>query len=423
MIYNFDLNEESSLDLDKNDPLSHFRDKFFIPKKNDSEAKIYFTGNSLGLQPKSLRTYIEQELKDWEDLGVDGHIEAKNPWMPYHEFVTESLAELCGANPNEVVAMNSLTTNLHLLMVSFYRPNTKRKKIMIEADAFPSDIYAVKSQLKFHGNDIENDLILLKPRNGETCLRTEDIIDSIDKYSEELALIMIGGVNYYTGQFFEIEKITKHAKSKDIMVGWDLAHAMGNLPLKLHDWQVDFASWCSYKYLNSGPGAISGIFVHNKYSQQELPRFEGWWGHNKETRFQMGPDFEPIKGAEAWQLSNPPILSLASLKCSLDIFREAGINNLRTKSLKLTAYLEFLINNINSQDIEIITPKDKEQRGCQLSIKVKNANKTIFNKLSNKGVVADWREPDVIRVAPVPLYNSFNDCFRFYKLLKELTEK
>jgi kynureninase len=416
---NFENKETFARKADAEDSLKNFREKFYIPKHSNGENVLYFTGNSLGLQPKTTRDYIEQELKDWETFGVEGHFRAKNPWMPYHEIVAEQLANVVGAKPVEVVAMNSLTVNLHLLMVSFYRPTPERYKIVIEAGAFPSDQYAVASQMKFHGFDVKSSLIELKPRENETCLRTEDIEQAILKNEDSIALILLGGVNYYTGQAFDMRRITEVGHKIGAVVGFDLAHAAGNLELKLHDWNVDFAAWCSYKYLNSGPGAIGGAFVHEHHAKDfDLPRFAGWWGHDKETRFLMKPDFLPIKGAEGWQMSNPPIFQLAALKASLDIFEAAGMKTLREKSEKLTNYLEFLLGEIHDERISVITPNNPDERGCQLSIRVKNADKSLFKAVSNKGVIADWREPDVIRVAPVPLYNSFSDVYKFAEILK-----
>ncbi|MBA3633767.1 MAG: kynureninase [Acidobacteria bacterium] len=407
-------------EMDTRDSLGNFRDKFYIPKQPNGEEVIYLTGNSLGLQPKSTRNYIEQELKDWENLGVEGHFHAKNPWLPYHEFLTEQMANIVGAKPIEVVVMNSLTVNLHLLMVSFYRPTRERYKIVIEAGAFPSDQYAVESQIKFHGFEIENSLIELTPREGENCLRTEDIAQTIFENGDSIALILLGGVNYYTGQAFNMRRITEIGHKIGAVVGFDLAHAAGSIELKLHDWNVDFAAWCSYKYLNAGPGGIAGVFVHERHASSfNLPRFAGWWGHDKETRFLMDKQFMPIKGAEGWQLSNPPIFQLAALKASLDIFEEAGMQNLIEKSKKLTGYLEFLLGEINDERISVITPPNPDERGCQLSIRVKNSDKNLFNKITKRGVIADWREPDVIRVAPVPLYNSLADVFCFAEILKD----
>ena len=406
--------------MDAQDLLKTFREKFYIPKQSNGEEVIYFTGNSLGLQPKKTRGYIEQELEDWETLGVEGHFKAKNPWMSYHELLTEQMASVIGAKPIETVVMNSLTVNLHLLMVSFYRPTPKRHKIVIEAGAFPSDQYAVASQIKIHGFDVKSSLIELKPRENETCLRTEDIEKTIAENGDSIALILLGGVNYYTGQAFDMRRITEVGHKFGAIVGFDLAHAAGNLGLKLHDWNVDFAAWCSYKYLNSGPGGVGGCFVHERHASDfDLPRFAGWWGHDKETRFLMKPDFLPIKGAEGWQMSNPPIFQMASLRASLEIFYEAGMENLTEKSRKLTDYLEFLLNEIDNERISVITPNDSSERGCQLSIRVKDADKNLFKAITLRGVIADWREPDVIRVAPVPLYNSFADVYKFAEILKD----
>ena len=417
---NFKSNEDFAREMDEQGSLNHFREKFYIPKHSDGEDVLYFTGNSLGLQPKTTRNYIEQELKDWENLGVEGHFSAKNPWMPYHETVTNGLANIVGAKKTEVVAMNSLTANLHFLMVSFYRPTAQRFKIVIENDAFPSDKYAAKSQIEFHGFDVGDSLIELKPREGETNLRTEDILEIIEENDDSIALIMLGGVNYYTGQKFDFEAITNAGQKAGAIVGFDLAHAAGNVELKLHDWNADFAAWCSYKYLNSGPGGIAGIFVHERHHENaDLPRFAGWWGHDKETRFLMDDEFVPIKGAEGWQLSNPPILQLAALRASLDIFEEAGMKNLCEKSFKLTNYLEFLLSEIHDERISIITPSNPVERGCQLSIRVANADKNLYKAITKHGVIADWREPDVIRVAPVPLYNSFMDVYKFVGILKD----
>ena len=385
-------------------------------QKNGQEH-IYLCGNSLGLQAKRTKAFINQELEDWATFGVEGHFHAKNPWLPYHEFLAESYAKIVGAKQSEVVAMNTLTVNLHLMLVSFYRPTKNRHKIIIEADAFPSDIYAVESQIKYHGLSPDTSLIKLKPRVGESAIRTEDIEEIIHSQGEDIALIMLGGVNYYTGQVFDFERITKLAQAKAINVGFDLAHGAGNVKLELHNWGVDFAIWCSYKYLNSGPGSVAGAFVHEKHHNSDLPRFAGWWGHNKESRFKMPDEFNPIKSVEGWQLSNPPILSLAAIRASLSIFDEVGMEKLVSKSKKLTDYLVFLLNTIETDRIEIITPKE---RGCQISIRVKNGSKELFDKITAKGVVADWREPDVIRVAPVPLYNSFSDVFNFYNILKSV---
>lgn len=419
---NSDYMANAAASLDEADDLRHFRERFLIPKAADGSDSIYFTGNSLGLQPKATRAYIEAELDDWARLGVEGHLHAEHPWLPYHEFLTEKMARVVGAKPIETVVMNSLTVNLHLMLVSFYRPQGERRKIIIEKGAFPSDRYAVLSHLKFHG--IATDaLIELAPREGESTLRTEDIIETIERVGDELALVMLGGVNYYTGQAFDMQAITAAGHRVGAAVGFDLAHAAGNLDLHLHDRDADFAVWCSYKYLNAGPGGIAGAFVHERHARNfDLPRFAGWWGHDKRTRFLMGPDFVPLEGAEGWQISNPPIFQMAALRASLDIFDQAGMAALRKKSVKLTSYLESLIDGIKDERIEMITPRDLEQRGCQLSIRVRDADKSLFDAITTRGVIADWREPDVIRIAPVPLYNSFEDARRFTVILKDCLE-
>ena len=408
--------------MDAADPLSSFRSRFAMPLGPDGSEAVYLTGNSLGLMPLSARDHIAQELDDWARLGVEGHLHARHPWLPYHEFVTEPLARVVGAKPIEVVAMNSLTTNLHLLMVSFYRPTASRGKIIIEKGAFPSDQYAVASQLKFHGLD-RSQLIELQPESGEDTLRTDAILETIKREGPSAALILLGGVNYYTGQALDIRAITAAGHEQGCVVGFDLAHAAGNLELDLHNDGVDFAAWCSYKYLNSGPGGIAGVFVHERHSRAfDLPRFAGWWGHDKETRFLMGPEFVPLAGAEGWQLSNPPIFQLAALRASLEIFDEPGMAQLRQRSVRLTNYLHELLDEIGDERITVITPRDPEARGAQLSIRVKDADRSLFNALTENGVVADWREPDVVRVAPVPLYNSFEDIERFATILRGLLE-
>ncbi|EDP95569.1 kynureninase [Kordia algicida OT-1] len=405
---------------DAKDPLKSYRTKFHIPKDAEGNEWLYFCGNSLGLQPKVTQEYIQQELKDWANLGVEGHFDAKNPWMPYHEFLTENMAKIVGAKPIEVVIMNTLTTNLHLLMVSFYQPTKTKYKIVIESDAFPSDRYAVESQLKFHGFDPKEGLLEWKPRKGEELLRMEDLETMLEAEGDEIALLMIGGVNYYTGQYLDIKKIAELGHAKGAMVGIDLAHGAGNIQPNLHDSNVDFAAWCTYKYLNSGPGSLAGLFVHEKHAHnKELNRFAGWWGHDKETRFNMRFDFNPIPGAESWQLSNPPILSMAAIKASLDMFDEVGMDALREKSETLTAYFEYLINEIDTDRIKIITPSNLAERGCQLSIQVKNADKSLHQKLIDRHIITDWREPDVIRCAPVPLYNTFQDVYRMVDELKK----
>ncbi len=415
---NYKSEKSYALELDSTDPLASYRSKFFIPKQPNGEDVIYFAGNSLGLQPKTVREYVEQELKDWETIAVEGHMYAKHPWLPYHEFLTDETAKIVGAKPNEVVNMNALTVNLHLMLVSFYRPTPERHKILIEAKAFPSDHYAVQSQIRFHGLNPETSLVEMNPREGETIIRTGDIEEYLDKEGYSVALVMFAGVNYYTGQVFEMERITKAAHKKGCLCGFDLAHAAGNLVMNLHDWDVDFAVWCTYKYLNGGPGAVAGCFVHEKHiTDKSIPKFLGWWGEDKDLRFLMEHKFKPIPTVESWQLSNPPILQLASLKASLDIFDKAGMKSLREKSEKLTGYMEYLIEQKGGNIIEIITPKDINQRGCQLSLRTKGEGKKLHQKLLDRGVVCDWREPDVIRVAPVPLYNTFSDVYNFVEIL------
>ena len=413
----YDSSPEFALAADESDPLRKFREYFHFPQAFNNLEPVYLTGNSLGLMPKTARAYVDQELDDWARFAVEGHMNARHPWLPYHEFVTEPMARIVGANPLETVVMNSLTVNLHLLLVSFFRPTIERYKIVVEKGAFPSDRYAIESHLKFHGFEIG--LIEIAPREGEATLRTEDIIESIEREGEAIALVLLGGVNYYTGQVFDMKAIAQAGHGVGCIVGFDCAHAAGNLELRLHDWNVDFAAWCSYKYLNAGPGGIAGIFVHERHARSfDLPRFAGWWGHDKETRFLMGPNFVPLEGAEGWQVSNPPILQLAALRASLETFDEATMPALREKSAKLTGYLERLINGIGDLRISIITPSDPAQRGCQLSIRVKDADKGLFEAITNRGVFADWREPDVIRVAPAPLYNSYTDVYRFSEILR-----
>lgn len=405
---------------DEGDPLRGFRERFHIPLSSNGEEQLYFTGNSLGLMPKTARGYVEQELADWEKLAVEGHVHAKNPWLQYHEFLTEQMAAVVGALPLETVVMNSLTVNLHLLMVSFLQPTSEQPFVLIEKGAFPSDQYAVESQMKCHGLDPRQFLIELPPREGESTLRTEDIVATIEEYDGQIAMILLGGVNYYTGQAFDMQAIAAAGHKAGAIVGFDLAHAAGNLHLQIHDWDVDFAVWCSYKYLNGGPGAVGGAFVHERHANSfDLCRMAGWWGHDKDTRFLMGPEFKPLAGAEGWQISNPPILQMACLRASLEIFAEAGMPALRAKSEKLTGYLESLIDGIGDDRIQVITPRDPAQRGCQLSIRVRGGDRSLHQKLSDRGVVSDWREPDVIRVAPTPLYNSFDDVYRFSDILKE----
>lgn len=401
--------------MDSEDPLKGFRSRFLLPVSKGKKA-IYFTGNSLGLQPKSTGKLIKEELEDWAALGVEGHLRARRPWLYYHKLAKKALAHLTGAKPVEVVAMNQLTVNLHLLMVSFYTPTARRYKILTEAGAFPSDQYMLQSQVRYHGLEPSDAIVELKPRQGESCLRTEDIIKSIADNKDSLALVLFGGVQYYTGQFFDVKKIAAAGREAGAFVGFDLAHAIGNVPLNLHKDSVDFAAWCSYKYLNSGPGAIAGAFVHERHARnKDLPRFAGWWGHNEEERFQMKKEFKAMPGVDGWQVSNHPVLAGAAHLASLAIFEEAGMQNLRKKSLRLTAYLEFLLNTIDpgQKYLRLLTPANPQERGCQLSIFMKHAGRKVFERLTAAGVIADWREPNVIRVAPVPLYNTFEEVFRF----------
>lgn len=404
--------------LDRQDPLRAFRSRFVLPRLN-GKAAIYLTGNSLGLLPRSTKTFVLQELEDWGRLGVEGHVHARRPWMEYHKLTKRALAKITGSKPIEVVAMNQLTVNLHLLLVSFFRPAGKKFKILTEAGAFSSDQYVFESQLKFHGYDPADALIELKPRPGEFCLRTGDIIDAIEKNADELALVLFGGVQYYTGQFFDMKEITRAAHQAGAYAGFDLAHAVGNVILNLHDDDVDFAAWCSYKYLNSGPGAVAGAFVHERHANSSaLPRFSGWWGHDEKERFLMKKGFRPMTGVDGWQLSNHPILQGAAHLAALQIIEEAGMKRLRKKSEQLTGYLEFLLDLIDPEhkDFAQITPKNPKERGCQLSIYMQRDGRKIFNRLLPSGVIADWREPDVIRLAPTPLYNTFEEIFRFAEI-------
>ena len=417
-------NQDFARQADNIDPLKHFRSKFHIPQHLDHDS-IYFTGNSLGLQPKTTSAYVQQELEDWAKLGVEGHFHARKPWLPYHELFPKQLAAILGCLPNEVVVMNQLTVNLHLLMVSFYRPTKKRFKIICEARAFPSDQYAMESQALYHGFDPKEAIIEVHPRSGENILKTEDILSLIHEHGDSVALILFGAVNYYTGQFFDLEKITVAAHEVGAYAGFDLAHAAGNTELKLHDWKIDFACWCSYKYLNSGPGGVAGIYIYEKYAKDTgFPRFAGWWGHDKENRFKMEKGFKAISSAEGWQLSNAPVLSMAAHKASLDIFEEAGMERLHAKRKKLSGYLHFILNELNQSSddypIEIITPKNEIERGCQVSMLMLKKGPEIFDELVKQGVIADWREPNVIRVAPVPLYNSFEDVWKFGNIISSI---
>lgn len=415
----FQFSAQAAQNYDREDRLAAYRNQFHFPQ-HQGQAVLYFTGNSLGLQPRAAQQLLLEELEDWATYGVEGHSHSRRPWLSYHEQFSAPLAKIVGAKPAEVVAMNGLTTNLHLLMVSFFRPSGKRTKILCEGKAFPSDQYALKSQLRFHGLDPAEHLIEVQP-DPETELIEEDrLVAAIDAHADELALVMLGGVNYYTGQFFDMARITDAGHRAGALVGWDLAHAAGNVPLELHPWGVDFAAWCGYKYLNSGPGGISGVYIHEKHHRKVgIPRFEGWWGHDKENRFAMPEDFVPIPSAEAWQLSNAPVLSMTPLLASLALFEEVGMPALRQKALKLSAYLEYCLSEVgrqSGQPLRIITPSDPARRGCQLSV-VLPQGRQIFDQLSAAGVMADWREPDVIRLAPVPLYNSFSDVYAFAQLL------
>lgn len=421
---NFENTEAFAKEADQNDCLKNFRHKFYIPLINGNEC-IYFTGNSLGLQPKTTQDYVVNELEDWANYGVEGHFHSRKPWMHYHEILTEQLANIVGAKPEEVVAMNQLTVNLHLLMVSFYRPTKQRYKIICEAKAFPSDQYMMESQVRFHGYNPADAIIEIAPKEGAYEIKTEDILTVIEQNKNETILIFFGGVNYYSGQAMDMKAIAKAANDAGIIVGFDLAHAIGNIELKLHEWNIDFATWCSYKYLNSGPGGVAGVFIHQKHiADKNIPRFAGWWGHTKETRFKMEKGFEPIPTAEGWQLSNAPVLSMAAHKAALDIFTEAGMNNLYAKGKLLSDYLLYILNDINAslkeKTIEIITPV--HAKGCQVSMLMLKKGKETFEALKQNGVLADWREPNVIRVAPVPLYNTFTDVFTFGQIVKAILE-
>ncbi len=418
----FENSLEFAQRLDKEDELANYRNEFIFPKIKGKDA-IYFVGNSLGLQPRSAKKYVDDIMQDWAELGVEGHFKAEKPWWDYHENFAEKLAKVVGANPSEVTVMNTLTVNLHLLMVSFYRPEGKRYKIICEEKAFPSDQYMISSQVRFHGFDPEDAIVEIKKRDGEHNFRIEDILSKIDEVGEECALVLIGGVNYYTGQVMDMDTITKAGHRVGAFVGWDLAHAAGNIELKLSEWNVDFAAWCSYKYMNSGPGNASGCFINKKYhNKKDIPRFEGWWGHNKERRFLMEPEFQPESNADAWQISNAPVLALAPYLASLEMFAEVGMNSLLKKRDKIVAYLEFVLHEIDKDvdsTFEIITPSAQKERGTQLSVFLHGEGKEIFNYLMENGVMLDWREPNVIRLAPAPFYCSYEDIYRFGQILKE----
>jgi kynureninase len=419
----FQPGRDFAIAQDRSDPLARFRDEFHIPVRGNGEEEIYFAGNSLGLLPRRTSKYVDEELEKWRQLAVKAHFSGENPWMPYHELLAEPMARLVGASSTEVVTMNSLTVNLHLMMVSFYRTTRERHRILLEEHAFPSDDYALESQAVVHGFDPAEALVRVRLAPGKHTIETAEVADVLEREGESIALVLLPGIQYYSGQAFDVEAITRLAHAKGCVVGFDMAHAAGNLVLSLHQWDVDFAVWCTYKYLNSGPGSVGGCFVHERHGRrQDLPRLAGWWGHDKESRFRMEPGFRPIPGAEGWQLSNPPILSLAAIRASLDVFSEAGgMKPLREKSLRLTGYLEWLLQRETGNAVEILTPSDPRWRGCQLSLKVKSTSsgRTVFERLEASGVTCDWREPDVIRVAPVPLYNRYEEVHRFVQILRK----
>lgn len=420
----FENSREFAQSLDAKDELRKYRDEFCFPHVNGKQV-IYFTGNSLGLQPKRTKAYVDEVMNDWANLAVEGHFYADKPWWDYQERFAAPLSEIVGAKPTEVGVMNTLTVNLHLLMVSFYNPTPKKYKIICEEKAFPSDQYMFQSQVKFHGYDPKDAIVEIKRREGEANIRLEDVLSKIDEVGNELALVLIGGVNYYTGQVFDMKTITEAGHKQGAYVGWDLAHAAGNIKLALHDWNVDFAAWCSYKYMNSGPGNASGFFVHEKHhNDKELNRFAGWYGHNKERRFKMEPDFDPVHGADGWQISNLPILSLAPYLASVEMFAEVGMDKLIAKRNLITSYLEFILHEIDKElegaDFEIITPSNPEERGCQLSVYLHGQGRELFDRLMKNGVITDWREPNVIRLAPAPFYCSFEDMYEFGQILKRL---
>jgi kynureninase len=420
-VYHFDTSLQCAQQLDAQDVLAPYRQQFIFPQ-HDGRNVLYFCGNSLGLQPKTVREYINRELDNWGQYGVEGHFNGEMPWKKYHHFFKEPMARLVGALPTEVSIMNTLTTNLHLMMVSFYRPQGKRYKIMMEGGAFPSDQYAVESQVKFHGYAYDDACIELVPREGEDYLRQEDILQAIQEHGDSLALVMFGGVNYYTGQFFDLAAITQAAHAVGAVAGFDLAHTAGNVPLQLHDWGADFAVWCTYKYLNSGPGGPSGVFVHERHANNpDLPRFAGWWGHDEASRFQMKKGFIPMSGADGWQLSNAQVLSMAAHKASLDMFDAVGMEAIRAKSLQLTAYLDYMLRALIAEkgwNYRIITPSDPQQRGAQISMLTDENGKAMFDKLMANGIIPDWREPNVIRFAPVPMYNSYEDVWQTVQLMR-----
>ena len=419
----FSADQDFAREMDAQDPLRDFREQFYLPLSKDGKPLIYFAGNSLGPMPKSARHIVEEELDNWAALAVDAHHAAGTPWYSYHEALREPISRLVGAKPTEVICMNSLTVNLHLMMATFYRPTKSRFKILMEEPAFPSDTYAIKTQIVHHGLSPKDALVLARPRKGEFTVRTEDVVDLIEKHADQLAVVMFAGVNFFTGQLFDIKRITAAAQAGGIVVGFDLAHAMGNATLKLHDWNVDFAVWCSYKYLNAGPGAVAGAFVHERHATNtKLPRFAGWFGNDPKTRFRLHlePEFNPVASADGWQISNPPIFSMAPLRASLAIFDDGGgMEPLRAKSIRLTGYLEFLLTEIGSKKFTVITPRNPDERGCQLSILAHEHPKELLRELETAGVKCDFREPNVIRVAPTPLYNTFHEVWRFARILAQ----
>ncbi len=419
---------ETARQLDRDDPLSRFRDEFLIPTRDDDTEEIYLCGHSLGLQPRRTRIFLDEELDAWEHLAVKGHFEATHPWLPYHRALATPMAAIVGALPSEVVVMNTLTVNLHLLMVSFYRPTTERHRILIEGHAFPSDHYAVSSQIRFHGFDLDDSLLIVRPRNGEETIRLEDLAGVIEAQGDTIALILLPGIQYYTGQAFDMAEIVRMGHRRGCVVGFDLAHAAGNLEMHLHDWDADFAAWCTYKYLNAGPGSVGAAFVHERHANRfDLPRLAGWWGHDEASRFHMGPHFQPMSGAEGWQISNPPILSLAAIRASLDVFSEAGgMAALRARGIRMTGYLESLLRKELAGLVRIITPEDPIQRGSQLSLEIRSERlqpREVFQRLIDSGITPDWREPNVIRVTPIPLYNRYEEIWRFVEELAKTVDR
>lgn len=423
--FNYQTGEAFAFECDANDPLSQFRDEFYIPTTEAGVSQIYLCGHSLGLQPKKASLLMQNELVAWSTLGVEGHFKEDAPWYSYHTLVQQPLARLVGAYPHEVVAMNSLTVNLHLMLVSFYKPTESRYKILMEAPVFSSDTYAVKSQMKFHGVNPDTGLIIVAPRENEETIRMEDVCEILDREGGEISLVLMNGVNYLTGQFVDVEAITKKAHDMGCIAGFDLAHTVGNVPLQLHDWDVDFAAWCSYKYLNAGPGAIGGVYVHEKHCENEaLIRFAGWWGNDPNTRFalHLQPDFIPVPSADSWQISNPSIFALAPLRASLELFDRAGSVPLREKSVMLTGYLEYLLNQMSSDRFEIITPSDPTRRGCQLSIKINDNPEELLALLQQAGIMCDFRRPNILRITPIPLYNTYHEVWQFASILKAFCE-